>query len=519
MRKCKIIAGSSHPVLSNAVCARLGVEPAPVKLGRFSNEETSVEIGVSVRDTDTFVIQSGSQTVNDHLMELLILLSACKGASASRVTAVLPYFPYVKQSKMKKHRGCIAAKMVANLLSVAGVDHIITMDLHASQMQGFFQVPVDNLYAEPAIVRWIKENVDGWRDAVIVSKNPGGAKRVTSMADALKVNFALIHTDRRRRPQAPWLPSHYAGASRAVSVTSDEEAETEEEDDDDDESNDDDDDETNEIERSVSGETAADARLEGLRRLSHEADTRSVGSVASRETARTGRSGRTNLSRRNQSPSKRLRYDAYTEIHTARLISGHVVDEDYEAVSSNGRRRDSESSSTNGTTHDPMTMSFLSTMSDHMHGQAHALAGPIEGDTMSDEEDEEGLTEAAGGVGVVERMITLVGDVYDKTALIVDDMCDSAASFVAAAEHLVKNCGAAQVFVVATHGLFQGECLQQMEACSCIHKIAVTNTYPLTPAQLKASTKLAIIDISPVLAEAIRRTHNGESLAGVAGAF
>ena len=139
MRKTKVLAGSSHPVLSQAICSRLGIESAPVKLGRFSNDETSVEIGVSVRDTDTFVIQSGSRTVNDHFMELLILISACKGASASRVTAVLPYFPYVKQSKMKKHRGCIAAKMVANLLLVAGVDHIITVDLHASQMQGFFK--------------------------------------------------------------------------------------------------------------------------------------------------------------------------------------------------------------------------------------------------------------------------------------------------------------------------------------------------------------------------------------------
>ena len=515
MRRTKIIAGSSHPVLTDAICARLGVAPAPVKLGRFSNDETSVEIGVSVRDTDTFVIQSGSQTVNDHLMELLILLNACKGASASRVTAVLPYFPYVKQSKMKKHRGCIAAKMVANLLMVAGVDHIITMDLHASQMQGFFQVPVDNLYAEPAIVRWIKENVADWRDCVIVSKNPGGAKRVTSMADALKVNFALIHTDRRRRPQAPWVPSYYAGPSRAVSVTTDEEeADTEDE-------------EVSTEEEDMHRLAPPGATSTASTRDTHRADsdsheTRSVGSATSKSSIRTTRTNRTNFSRRNLSPAKRGQrgYDAYTEVHTARLISGHVMHEDYAMSSGRGgaasEAGDIESERNTHLTPDPMTMSFLSTVSDHQ--QAHALAGPIEGDALSSDEEDNDVDASKPQGSAAERMITLVGDVFEKTALIADDMCDSSNSFIAAAEHLIKNCGASRVVVVATHGLFQGNCLQQMEACDCIHQVAVTNTYPLTDAQLRSAKKLRIIDVSSVLAEAIRRTHNGESLAGVASA-
>jgi ribose-phosphate pyrophosphokinase len=112
--------------------------------------------------------------------------------------AVMPYFPYSRQSKKKQHRGAITARMVANLLHVAGVNHVITLDLHASQMQGFFKCPVDNLVAEPLLARWIRVNVPNWREAVVVSKNPGGTKRVTSLADALKLSFGIVTTDRRR---------------------------------------------------------------------------------------------------------------------------------------------------------------------------------------------------------------------------------------------------------------------------------------------------------------------------------
>lgn len=110
----------------------------------------------------------------------------------------MPYFPYSRQSKKKQHRGAITARMVANLLHVAGVNHVITLDLHASQMQGFFKCPVDNLVAEPLLSRWIRVNVPNWREAVVVSKNPGGTKRVTSLADALKLSFGIVTTDRRR---------------------------------------------------------------------------------------------------------------------------------------------------------------------------------------------------------------------------------------------------------------------------------------------------------------------------------
>ena len=116
--------------------------------------------------------------------------------------AVMPYFPYSRQSKKKSHRGAITARMLANLMKVAGVDHVITIDLHATQMQGFFKCPVDNLRAEPLIGKWIRMNIPEWRESVVVSKNPGGTKRVTSLADALNLSFGIVTTD-RRRPHVP----------------------------------------------------------------------------------------------------------------------------------------------------------------------------------------------------------------------------------------------------------------------------------------------------------------------------
>lgn len=165
---------------------------------KFANLETCVEIGESVRGEDVYIVQTGGGEVNDNLMELLIMINACTIASAERVTAVIPAYPYARQDKKDKSRAPISAKLVANMLSVAGANHIITMDLHASQIQGFFDIPVDNLYAEPAVLKWIKENIEEWRDSIIVSPDAGGAKRVTSIADRLNVEFALIHKERKR---------------------------------------------------------------------------------------------------------------------------------------------------------------------------------------------------------------------------------------------------------------------------------------------------------------------------------
>uniref|UniRef100_A0AAQ4R690 ribose-phosphate diphosphokinase n=1 Tax=Gasterosteus aculeatus aculeatus TaxID=481459 RepID=A0AAQ4R690_GASAC len=158
----------------------------------------NVEIGESVRGEDVYIVQSGCGEINDNLMELLIMINACKIASSSRVTAVIPCFPYARQDKKDKSRAPISAKLVANMLSVAGADHIITMDLHASQIQGFFDIAVDNLYAEPAVLQWIRENIPEWKNCIIVSPDAGGAKRVTSIADRLNVDFALIHKERKK---------------------------------------------------------------------------------------------------------------------------------------------------------------------------------------------------------------------------------------------------------------------------------------------------------------------------------
>ncbi|XP_001599320.2 ribose-phosphate pyrophosphokinase 1 isoform X2 [Nasonia vitripennis] len=223
MPNIKVFSGTSHPDLAQRIVDRLGIDIGKVVTKKFSNLETCVEIGESVRGEDVYIIQSGSGEVNDNLMELLIMINACKIASASRVTAVIPCFPYARQDKKDKggdggdksdssksqfvmksnewkfrSRAPISAKLVANMLSVAGADHIITMDLHASQIQGFFDIPVDNLFAEPAVLKWIKENIPEWRNSTIVSPDAGGAKRVTSIADRLNVDFALIHKERKK---------------------------------------------------------------------------------------------------------------------------------------------------------------------------------------------------------------------------------------------------------------------------------------------------------------------------------
>lgn len=194
MRNAKVFCGSSHHELGDLILNKLGLNSSPLNVSRHSNHELSIELGVSVRNQDIFIIQSGSDSVNDHLMELLCAISACRSCDAWRITAVMPYLPYSKQCKRKNSsRGPITAKLVANMLAVAGVDHIITIDLHHDQMQGFFNQPVDNLLAEPTLCRYVTENFLDYKTSVAVAKNPGGIPRVTSFADRLKIEFAVIH--------------------------------------------------------------------------------------------------------------------------------------------------------------------------------------------------------------------------------------------------------------------------------------------------------------------------------------
>jgi len=194
----RLLGGSAHMQLAEGIAARLGIKLEPMKVGKFANHETSVEIGKSVRGDDVYIVGAGTGDVNDNLMEVMILINACKHASASRITAILPSYPYARQDKKDKSRAPITAKLVANMLTVAGANHIITMDLHASQIQGFFDLPVDNLYAEPAFAQYIERSIPDYKSAVIVSPDAGGAKRVTSLADRLNVDFALIHKERKK---------------------------------------------------------------------------------------------------------------------------------------------------------------------------------------------------------------------------------------------------------------------------------------------------------------------------------
>ncbi|AOA61648.1 5-phospho-ribosyl-1(alpha)-pyrophosphate synthetase [Komagataella phaffii CBS 7435] len=196
----KLLCGNSHPDLGEQIARRLGIEVSNVKAYQYSNMETAVSIGESLRDEDVYILQSGcgETAINDFLMELLIMIHACKSASARRITAVIPSFPYARQDRKDKSRAPITAKLIANLLTTAGCNHVITMDLHASQIQGFFNIPVDNLYAEPSVLRYIRERIIDWKEAIIVSPDAGGAKRAAALADELDLNFALIHKERAR---------------------------------------------------------------------------------------------------------------------------------------------------------------------------------------------------------------------------------------------------------------------------------------------------------------------------------
>lgn len=192
-----IFGGSSHLAFAQNIAKHLTEqEPSNVQTSTFANGETRVQIGQSVRGNAVYIVQTFQGNINDQLMEMLIMIHACKIASCNRVTAIMPYFPYSRQDKKDKSRAPITAKLVANMLTTAGADHVLTMDLHAQQIQGFFDIPVDNLYAEPVFVKYIKQNLPIDK-CCIVSPDAGGAKRVTSIADKLNVPFALIHKERK----------------------------------------------------------------------------------------------------------------------------------------------------------------------------------------------------------------------------------------------------------------------------------------------------------------------------------
>ncbi|KAL5627916.1 hypothetical protein BROUX41_002664 [Berkeleyomyces rouxiae] len=500
MRSTLIFAGSSCPELTGQICTHLGMAPAKAELGQFANGETSVRILTSVREQDVFVVQSGSPRINDSIMELLIMISACKGGSANKITAVVPYFPYSRQSKKKSQRSAITARMLANLLNVAGVKHVITVDLHASQMQGFFKGTVDNLHAEPLIARWIRHNIPNWREGVVVSKNPGGTKRVASLADALKLNFGIVTTDKRRvrnemTNSTNIIMNHLDGMDRQTIFDAN-------------------------IHRGLHGDcddislphfTTPDCvgppqRVAVRSRLSRaasqaapeptivevpEAEEPSTAGASVNSASETPADGEVS-----ENAQEGAREDeelhSQDEVTQGRLVYGHIVDDDFPSPALSATDASQPDV-------DPMTMSHASSF--------FAADAPRKEEEEVSDEEEETLKNPK-----IEHMITLVGDVRDKPVIIIDDMIDKPGSWVAAAETVVKRGGAKKVFCMATHGVFGGDCLAQMQACECIDKIVVTNSFPISQEDIRNTPKLVVIDLSLLLAEAIRRNHYGETI-------
>ena len=193
----KIIACNSNRPLSEAIAAYLKLPLTEASVRRFSDMECFVEIHENVRGEDVFIIQSTSYPANDHLMELLVALDAVRRGSASRITAVMPYFGYARQDRKSGPRTPISAKLVANLITVAGADRVLTMDLHAGQIQGFFDIPLDNLFAAPVFIRHIEENFDH-DDLIMVSPDVGGVVCARAFAKRLGTDLAIIDKRRER---------------------------------------------------------------------------------------------------------------------------------------------------------------------------------------------------------------------------------------------------------------------------------------------------------------------------------
>ncbi|MGJ3522158.1 ribose-phosphate diphosphokinase [Nitratidesulfovibrio sp. D1] len=195
----KILTGTSNPALAKAICDHLGCQLTPALCETFSDGEIRIEIGDNVRGDDVFVVQATCSPVNYNLMQLCLMLDALKRASAGRVTAVVPYYGYARQDRKVSPRAPISAKLVADFLTTAGTDRVVTVDLHAGQIQGFFDVPVDNLYAQPVILDYLRPYAG---NIVIVSPDAGGVERARSFAKKLNAGLAIIDKRRDRPNQA-----------------------------------------------------------------------------------------------------------------------------------------------------------------------------------------------------------------------------------------------------------------------------------------------------------------------------
>jgi len=205
----KILAGNSNLPLATAISDYLDVPLAKCEVRRFADNEVFVEIHENMRGEDAFIIQSTSYPANDHLMELLIIIDALRRASARRITAVLPYFGYARQDRKPGPRTPISAKLVANLIEAAGADRVLTLDLHAGQIQGFFDIPTDNLFAAPVFVDDIKQRF-GKKELMLVSPDVGGVVRTRALGNRIGVDLAIV--DKRREK---------AGVSEVMNIIGD----------------------------------------------------------------------------------------------------------------------------------------------------------------------------------------------------------------------------------------------------------------------------------------------------------
>lgn len=192
----KVLTGNANRKLARDICDKMGIDLLDCDVTTFSDGEINVEINETVRGCDVFIIQPTQSPVNDNLMEILILIDACKRASAGRINAVIPYYGYARQDRKTRAREPITAKLVANLLEKAGADRVVTMDLHAGQIQGYFDIPVDHLSAIPVLAEYFKDKID--ENSTVVSPDLGGVTRARNFANKLNLPIAIIE---KRRPR------------------------------------------------------------------------------------------------------------------------------------------------------------------------------------------------------------------------------------------------------------------------------------------------------------------------------
>ena len=193
-----VIGGSSHPELTDLIARKVGVRSCKILLQKFANNETNVQLLDQVRSNNVYIIQTGAVNSNDAVMELLLIINSCRLASAESITVITPYFPYSKGDQKSSLRSPITAKLVANLIQKAGAHHLMMLDAHSPQLEGFFDHPVDCLKVEPLFCSWITHHIPNWQQCAVVSPDEGGAKRSVMIANDLGLEFAMIHNRHKK---------------------------------------------------------------------------------------------------------------------------------------------------------------------------------------------------------------------------------------------------------------------------------------------------------------------------------